>query len=280
LTAPSLPPIGTVDLPGRLDRARYFRALSYLELSALFDGPLKPSALAKWADDAPKGALGLAAPSVLTHRNPPKSTKGWGPVAGSGDFRDSPPGRVALAALRTAVDAVEARCVVFRSPPLFAPSAANREQLRRFFGEVATAEAIGCARVWLPDGLWEVRTAVKFATEIGVTCALDPLVREPGMPPEIHYDLDVEALYFRIEGLGRTGMLRSERIEDLAMLLEHYEAIDVTVAFASPERWNDAKNLKKLLAESAGSGVDNSDPDADSESADDEVDPEDDLESN
>ena len=264
----SVPPIGTVDIPDRIERDRYFKQLSYLELSALFAGPLKPSALARWAEIAPKGGLGLVAPAVLTHRNPPKSLKPWPSDATTGDFRDSAPGRVALAALRAAVDAVGARCAVFRSPSLFAPSAANRDQLRRFFGELATAEAVGCERVWVPDGLWEVPTALKLALEIGVTLAFDPNVREPGMPAEVHFELEAESFYLRIEGM-RPGKLSAERLEDLAMLIEHYEDANLTVAFASPERWNDAKNLKKLIAEAVPADSDSVDGDDDGDDVDD-----------
>ena len=265
----SVPPIGTVDIPDRIERDRYFKQLAYLELSALFAGPLKPSALARWAEIAPKGGLGLVAPAVLTHRNPPKAAKAWPSDATTGDFRDSPAGRVALAALRTAVDTLGARCVVFRSPSLFAPSAANRDQLRRFFTEVATADAVGCQRVWVPDGLWEVPTALKLATEIGVTLAFDPNVREPGMPAEVHFELEAESFYLRIEGL-RPGKLSAERLEDLAMLIEHFEGTELTVAFASPERWNDAKNLKKLIAESVPTDADDDSADDDSEDDDSE----------
>jgi len=241
------PRIGTVDIPERIERERYFRELDYLELSALFAGPLKPSLLAKWATVAPKDSLGLVAPSVLTHRKPPKAANLWPTDPSAGDFRDSAPGRAALAQLGAAVKQVSAACVVFQSPPLFAPSAANRDQLAKFFAEVATEEAVGATRVWVPDGLWEARTAAKFATEIGVTVAIDPLVRDPNMPPEVHYDLEVAALYFRIAGLGRSGPIRSEHLDDLVALLEHYEDIPVTVAFQSPARWQDARNLKKLL---------------------------------
>jgi len=241
------PRIGTVDIPERIERERYFRELDYLELSALFAGPLKPSLLAKWAAVAPKHSLGLVAPSVLTHRKPPKTANPWPTDPNAGDFRDSAPGRAALAQLAAAVKQVSAACVVFQSPPLFAPSAANRAQLEKFFAEVATEETVGAPRVWVPDGLWEERTAAKFATEIGVTVAIDPLVRDPNMPPEVHYDLEVAALYFRIVGLGRTGPIRSEQLDDLVALLEHYEDIPVTVAFQSAARWKDARNLKKLL---------------------------------
>lgn len=254
LTVSTMPPvrIGTVDIPDRVDRSRYFHELSYLELSALFAGPLKPGALAKWQELAPPGALGLVAPWVLTHRKPPRAERQWPHDAGVGDFRDSAPGRAALAAFATAATALSASLAIFPSAPLFAPSTANRDQLRRFFHEIATREAVGVERVWIPDGLWEPRAAVAFARELGVTCAIDPLVRDPGQPAEVYEDLDAPALYFRISGLGRSGPIRSEALEDLAALLEHYENIELTVAFASPTRWQDARNFRKML-EGAGS---------------------------
>jgi uncharacterized protein YecE (DUF72 family) len=243
------PRIGTVDLPARVERARYFQELSYLELAALFQGPLKPGALSRWQTVAPPGTLGLVAPWVLTQRRPPASGPSWPHDSAVGDFRNSTPGREALAALRDAVTVLTAGLVLFRSPPLFAPSNANREQLKHFFGEVATAEAVGAPRVWLPDGLWEPRIAVSFATEIGVICAIDPLVHDPSSPDEVYEDLEAPALYFRITGLGRSGPIRSEKLEDLAGLVEHYQGVALTIAFASAQRWQDARNFKKLLGD-------------------------------
>lgn len=241
--------IGTADIPERTDRERYFRELTYLELSALFAGPMKPSALSKWAEIAPKGTIGLVAPWVLTHRKAPKAEKLWAHDNTVGDFRASGPARVALAELAKAVSLLGAAHVIFRSPPLFAASQANRDALTRFFAEIATEEAIGGAtRVWIPDGLWDLRTAIKLANELGVICAFDPLVRDPGQSPEVHYNLGVSALYLRVTGLGRGGPLRSERMEDLVMLLEHYEGIPATIVFESPSRWQDARNLRKVLA--------------------------------
>lgn len=239
--------IGTVDLPERLERDRYFQELPYLELSALFAGPLKASALAKWAAIAPPHALGLVAPWVLTQRKPPKAERLWRHDPTVGDFRDSTHGRAALTEFCEVVAAVTASHAIFKSPALFAPSTANREQLKRFFGEVATAESVGTARVWVPDGLWEPRTAVQFSRELGVTCAFDPLVYDPNAPAEVYEDLGASALYFRISGLGHTGPIRAEQLEDLAALVEHYQDIELTVAFASFARWRDARNFQKLL---------------------------------
>lgn len=238
---------GTVDIPERVERDRYFQELPYLELSALFAAPLKPAPLARWRELAPPGALGLVAPWVLTQRKPPRADRLWHHDATVGDFRDSAHGRSALSAFREAVIAVSASHAIFLSPPLFAPSTVHRDQLRMFFSEVATPETVGAKRVWVPDGLWEPRAAVAFATELGVICAIDPLVIEPGHPEEQYEDLDAPELYFRVTGLGRSGPIRSEKLEDLAVLVEHYEEIELTVAFASAARWQDARNFKKLL---------------------------------
>lgn len=260
--------IGTVDIPERVERGRYFRELSYLELSALFAGPVKPGAIAKWNDFAPAGSIGLVAPAVLTHRQPPKSAKPWPHDATTGDFRDSVPGRAALVQLAEATQALQAPFAIFRSPPLFAPSQANRDRLAAFFREVATAEAVGTRRVWVPDGLWETRTAVKFAHELGVICAFDPLVRAPDVPPEVHHDLELDELYLRIAGLGRSGPIRSEKLEDLLELLMVYAGTPTTIVFESPARWADARNLKRLLAENElGPSSPESPPDGDDDEA-------------
>jgi len=238
--------IGTVDLPERIDRERYFRELSYMELSLLFAGPPKPSTLEKWKV-APRGSLGLVAPWVLTHKTPPKAMRLWTHDATVGPFRDSTPARAAIGELRVIAEAVGASCIVFRSPPLFAPSADNRATMQHFFSEVATPEKLAAPIVWVPDGLWEPLAAIHFASELGIACAIDPLVREPGQPLEIYEDLDVSAIYWRISGLGRSGPIRSERQEDLAALIESYATVPTTIAFDSPQRWQDARNLKKLL---------------------------------
>lgn len=237
-----------MDLPTRVDLERYFGELDYLEFSGLFAGPMKPSALARIATQAPEDALGLWAPYPLTHRRPPSASKLWPHDASTGDFRDSPASRETVPVLRATAEQLHAHAIVFRAPDNFSPAASNRDQLRRFFSEIATPESLGGhKRVWVPGGLWEVGVAIKLAEELEVTCGFDPLVREPGQPPEIYYDLDVTSLYFRVES-GRSGPLRGERLADLALLLEHYgETADVTVAFATSERWHDARNLKKLL---------------------------------
>jgi len=240
--------IGTVDVPARIARERYFAELSFVELSALFAGPQKPSSLAKWGAIAPPGSIGLVAPFVLTHRRAPAHERPWPHDSSTGEFRDSALGRDALEAFAVTAKELAAGSAIFRSPEDFSPSAANRERLARFFTEVAPELRVGAPRVWLPGGLWEVRSAAKLAAELGVILAFDPFVVDPNAPEERYEDLDAPALYFRIENAGRAGLIRNEKLEDLAALVETYAALQLTVVFASPERWQDARNFKKLLA--------------------------------
>ena len=199
--------IGTVDLPPQIDRERYLRDLSFVELTAT----VTLATLERWRKIAQPGALALR-----------------------GDLDKPPPTRDELAC-----------CVVFHSPALFSPSVEHRERMRRYFGEIATVDLVGATRVWRPDGLWQPLDALRFARELGVVCAFDPLVREPGAPLEMFFELELEQLYLRIE---RAGTLRAERMDDLVALVEHYDALPTTIAFATTDRWRDARNLKKLLA--------------------------------
>src|SRR3569623_1703971 len=122
--------------------------------------------------------------------------------------------------------------------------ASNRDQHMQLLGEIATFDL---PRVRIPGGLLHVRTAVKLAAELGVTRAFDPMVREPGEPAEVHYDLEADSLYLRIERAGRSGAMRPEKLAELADLVASYEDRELTVVFASSERWSDARNFKKLL---------------------------------
>jgi hypothetical protein len=228
---PTMVCVGTVDVPERVDRVRYFKELDYVELNLLARAEVTPKTRDRWAASIPRGVVGLVVTTGL---------------------RALPP------TLVENVTAFGATCVVFPSPSLFSPSQAHRDQLRKFFTDVASAEQVATERVWIPDGLWETRDAVKLATELGVACAFDPLVRPPGTPPEIYEELAATQLYFRVEAPHRPDTLGDEQLEELAILVEHYEARSVSnirVAFATRNRWRDARAFRKLvgLASSPGS---------------------------
>jgi uncharacterized protein YecE (DUF72 family) len=241
--------VGTVDLPARAGWDRYFGTLTYLELSGLFAAPVKTATMSRWRAAAPPRSLGLVAPWPITHRKPPAGPRGWTSDAWSGDFRDGPAAREALAALAASAIRLEAAAVIFQSPADLSTSAATREHLTQFFTELAPASAFGGAtRVWIPGGLWEPAAALAMAEKLEVVCAVDPFVTDPEHPlPPLP-----SATYLRPTGLGRTGVLSADRLDELSQLIAGADS--AMVAFATGERLKDALNLAKLVGGEAGPG--------------------------
>ena len=78
--------------------------------------------------------------------------------------------------------------------------------MRRFFGEVASAERFaGTERVWGPSGLWEADVVADLAEELSILIAIDPLAADPltetGPALERHFARG--RAYLRLEGIGR-----------------------------------------------------------------------------
>jgi uncharacterized protein YecE (DUF72 family) len=271
--------VGCADLPPGNVRERFFNQLSYLESSLWLTGPVKPATWKKWCT-SPPGALGLVAPVVITHPSGkgapphtftvPREPHAWG------ELRDTPAVRDHVDLLARVAAEAKASAVVFHTPASFSPSQTNRDTVRRFFSETAPAEKVGAAlRVWRPDGLWEPRTAVALAAELGIVCALDPLILDPGGTPAAFYDdLPGDAVYFRVSGLGRPSRkLPEHELERLVELIARFER--AWVVFATAERFRDARGLLQLIsslvsiAESADAPGTDTDADADDADLDD-----------
>lgn len=77
-----------------------------------------------------------------------------------------------LAAMKLAVDALEARCVVLRTPPAVRPTMPNRRALSEFF-EAFPRDVTHV--VWEPSGLWEIDDALSLGRTHRAVIAVDPL---------------------------------------------------------------------------------------------------------
>lgn len=224
--------VGCADLPHGVGWDRYFSKLGFVETSVVTRSNARPAVLAKWRASAPgPAAFAVVAPEITS--NPLGVARGVEPLV-------------------TAAKALEAGALVFRTSPSFSPSAGNRELLRRLFAEVVTPEVAGTAtRVWLPEGLWDTRTAVKLASEMGVVFGCDPLVRDQTRdPPDFFASLEVPDVYFRVTGLGRGGRrLASSQVDELVDITGAYER--AWVVFATVDSLSDATRFQRMIAPSA-----------------------------
>ncbi len=218
--------VGCAALPRRISRAGYFAQLAYLECALWYERPVKSATWKRWREESPARSLGLIAPKILC------------------TMRPSPALDTALAQFTAALGEATAT-VVFPTPPAFSPSAANRDLLRRFFGEIVPAEKlVGAVRVWQPSGLWDLATASKTATDAGVVLSWDPF-GDLTVPPDTYEALPVGSMYWRPAGLGRSGPLSPDHLDRLAALGEAQPASWIVLATA--EAWKDARRLHALV---------------------------------
>jgi uncharacterized protein YecE (DUF72 family) len=242
--------IGCAGLPGGVARPQYFSRLDLLEADLTFFEPPSEAALKRWHHDAPAdAAFAMLAWQVITHEaGSPGYARLSHPLAATaareaGHFKINALTRDAWARSLAAARTLAAEVIVFQTPTLFAPSAANQDAMRRFFAEVVGDRPKELVLAWDPRGMWEPRPARRLADELGLVLAMDPLAAE-AEPPE------GELAYFRVHGLGSPRQrLGVESLEELAELSLAYER--AWVVFTSAERYPDAQRFRKLVASDA-----------------------------
>lgn len=229
--------VGCAELPPGMSRGKYFEKLSLLEVSTFATSTPGRKAVRGWRTKSPSEArFSLLASSELT---------------GAKSFPVDDTSNEVTARLTDACKILEAEAVVFRTPASFTPSAANQDRMRKYFGEVASAEAFGgTARVWEPDGLWEPTGIAKIAEDLQLTVAIDPLAQDPLEEYQsfVAEQMAKGSAYLRIQGMG----ISRRRFEpyQLEMLAEMLLDIDrAWVVFAHPGKYPDALAMARAIDE-------------------------------
>ena len=133
------------------------------------------------------------------------------------------------------------RCVLFQCPARFAPTPANKANLRDFFREIkpellssSGAEPITC--VWEPRGEWKPEETRELCQELGLVHGVDPFHQNPAAGP---------FGYFRLH--GRTGYRYRYSDQDLAQLWEMAgKHLSCYVLFNNISMLEDARRFQRL----------------------------------
>jgi uncharacterized protein YecE (DUF72 family) len=215
--------IGAKDLRGAI--AAYSKRFDLLEVRVTLGTPTTP--------DAP----GFT-PSASTLRRWRKSVPPhfvFAVVAGPALSRvkPSPDAERELEATRAAVDALQARCVVLRTPPEVTPAQVWRDRMGKL---VESFPRDATHVVWEPSGVWETDVAAAQARSWGVLTAVDP-ARDPVPAGPV--------AYLRLRALGETrafGPIALERIvRNVGARREVFAVIETESALA------EAKRLRQLV---------------------------------
>jgi uncharacterized protein YecE (DUF72 family) len=263
--------IGCAGLPSGVARPQYFARLDLLESELTFFELPSEAALKRWHKDAPPtAAFTMLAWQAITHE---AGTPGYARMTHpmepaqareAGHFKVNAVTRDAWTRTVDSARTLAAEVVVFQTPPIFAPSSANQDAMRRFFAEVVGERPKDLVLAWDARGMWEPRPLRRLADELGLILAMDPLAAD-AEPPE------GEQAYFRVHGLGSPRQrLGEESLEELAELSLAYE--QAWVVFTSAERYPDAQRFRKLVASDAFVEHDDAPPDDDDDDDDDEAD--------
>jgi uncharacterized protein YecE (DUF72 family) len=179
------------------------------------------------ASDAPPG------PSLTTLRRWRKSVPphfNFSVVAGPHLSRVKASGAAdqELEAAREAIDALQARCFLLRTPPEVTPTALWRDRLAKIISRVPHDVT---HFVWEPSGVWETANAAAQAREWGVVLALDPAREAVPAGP---------VAYLRLRALGETHAFSPIALERIVKAVgprrEVFAIIETDTAMAEAKR--------------------------------------------
>jgi uncharacterized protein YecE (DUF72 family) len=219
--------IGARHLRGAL--ASYAKRFDFLEIRVAQPGPATGH-----GDNTP-------GPSVATLKRWRKSVSpqfDFAVVAGPSlsKVKASDEAEKELELAREAIDALQARCFVLRTPADVTPSALWRERLGKLIAKVPHDVT---HFVWEPSGLWETADATAQARDWGVVLALDP-AREPVPPGPI--------AYLRMRAMGETQSFGQMALERIVRSVG--ERRDVFAILETDTAMQEAKRLRQIARRS------------------------------
>jgi uncharacterized protein YecE (DUF72 family) len=146
-----------------------------------------------------------------------------------------------LTAARTAMDTLQARCFVLRTPAEVTPAAVWRDRIKkivdRFPRDVTHV-------VWEPSGVWETEDAGAFAKSLGIVLAVDA-AREPVPAGPV--------AYVRLRALGETRSFNPSALERIVQAVG--ERRDVYAILETDSAMTEGKRLRALARTAAKSGA-------------------------
>jgi uncharacterized protein YecE (DUF72 family) len=137
-----------------------------------------------------------------------------------------------LSAARAAVDALEARCLVVRTPMEVTPSALWKDRMAKL---VARFPRDATHVVWEPGGVWETGEAAVAAKSWGAVLAVDAS-REPVPAGSV--------AYVRLRALGETRSFGSAALERVARSIGSRR--DAFVIIETDTALEECKRLRRL----------------------------------
>ncbi len=132
-------------------------------------------------------------------------------------------------------DILQARLIVFQTPPRFTPTAEHKENLLSFFRQI---DHKSYRLVWEPRGEWKKAEVRAICLELDIIPCLDPFMAKPEAG---------EICYLRLHGKG--GYSYRYTNEDLLILKENWTSSEITYfLFNNLSMYEDALRFQNYYA--------------------------------
>lgn len=225
--------------------ARCYRELDAVEVNATFYKPPRLATVQRWRAEAPKGFdFTVKAWQLITHTpESPTYARLGGPIPQKrrgryGHFRPTDEVREAWGTTAVVARALDARVVLFQTPPSFYPDPDLLRNMYTFFRSIPRHEMV---LAWEPRGRWEDKLVRRVCQDLGLIHATDPLHRPP---------LAGTVRYLRLHGTYRQGRIQyahSYTDAELAQLAELVGSARGYVFFNNTHMWLDARHFRGRL---------------------------------
>lgn len=236
---PSARVVGCCGFPGPL--RGYFDHLNGVEYQETFVQPPRAATLKRLRGRAPDDfTFVVRAWQTITHE---PGEPGYGRMTAKlpgapaqlGHFR--PGDAVAEATRRTVAAArlLDARVILFETPPAFSPSARHRGWMRDYFERL---ERGALQLVWEPRGIWAPREVAAICRDLELVPSWDPFAAD-AEPPE------GSTVYAKLRGMGEHRRYGEAQLEWLADVAQQYD--QVYCLFASTAAFSEASRLRQYL---------------------------------
>ena len=223
--------IGTCGMP--VSWSKYTDELPVMEVQKTFYSPMNIKTAERWRKRVPPNfEFTLKAPQAITH--PPSSPtyrRYKGHMGDFGYFKLNEDTKKAWSNFVKIAKVLNAKVVVFQSPPSFRENEENLERIEYFFSAIDREFVFG----WEPRGTWEEKTVMNICKKLELIHVVDPFKNRSTYGP---------FKYYRLHGIG--GYRYSYSFEDLKLLAGWVNEGDY-VMFNNTDMWKNALDFKKII---------------------------------
>jgi len=223
-----------------VDRERYFKKFSVIEIQSTFYDFVKLETLKKWREEAPESfEFIIKVPQFITHQSTSPTYKkarnlGNLNLEHLGNFQPSKEVFDCYKKVCEYAEILNTKVLIFQSPPSFKPEKKNIKNMAQFFKKIERRDFI---LGWEARGVWQPEQIKEVCMKHGLIDVVDTFIRD---------SVSGGIFYFRLHG----GKGYRKIFSDVELKNLYKKARNKTgyIMFNNITMFEDAQRFKRLLS--------------------------------